>query len=139
MVLIEHIFRFSHELLIHVKLFGTSLEKAIKQASSDFDFHIYNCQLNYISAEQIIHAVEEVRKDMNIPIFVQGGSLLLGDGYQSWDSLMQNVLPVPVCGNVLEGVEFGTPCCYIFTSGTTGNIQQNQNCNLKLKFCIPKK
>ncbi|XP_045156369.2 long-chain fatty acid transport protein 2-like isoform X2 [Mercenaria mercenaria] len=69
--------------------------------------------------DQIFQSVEEVRHDIGqIPIYAHGRDR--GTGYESWDSLMFSTFPVPVCPSVRQGMGFSTPCCYIFTSGTTG-------------------
>lgn len=71
------------------------------------------------SDDKIVHSVEEVRHDIgDIPIYAHGHDR--GPGYESWDSLMMSTMPVPVCPSVRKEMGFSTPCCYIFTSGTTG-------------------
>lgn len=71
------------------------------------------------SDENIVHSVEEIKPELaDIPIFVQGHDSC--SNYESWDSLMLNALPIPVCPSLRQSVEMNTPLCYIFTSGTTG-------------------
>ena len=75
------------------------------------------------TGESILQSVEEVRSDMgDIPVYVHGKNLLLGPGYESWDDLMMKAEPLPVCKAARTGVHFNMPCCYIFTSGTTGRL-----------------
>ncbi|KAH3858043.1 long-chain fatty acid transport protein 2-like isoform X2 [Dreissena polymorpha] len=71
--------------------------------------------------DYILPKVEEVRGQLgDLPLYVQGQNLLLGAGYVAWDELMRTTLPVPMCRSVRAGMTPTTPCCYIFTSGTTG-------------------
>ncbi|XP_045156370.2 long-chain fatty acid transport protein 2-like [Mercenaria mercenaria] len=71
------------------------------------------------SADAIVHSVAEVRQDIrHIPVFVHGRDR--GEGFECWDSLMLDTLPIPVCASVRQGMGVNSPCCYIFTSGTTG-------------------
>ena len=87
---------------------------------SDF-IHMY--MYIFHTGENILHSVEEVRPDLgDIPIYVQGKNLLLGPGYEPWDDLMLRTDPVPVCQTHRAEINMLTPCCYIFTSGTTGLV-----------------
>ncbi|KAL3865944.1 hypothetical protein ACJMK2_043288 [Sinanodonta woodiana] len=70
--------------------------------------------------DEILQAVEDIRSDLkDLPIIVQGASLL-SQGYIRFDELMQQTVPAGVCKGVRTNVTPLTPCCYIFTSGTTG-------------------
>ncbi|KAL3865946.1 hypothetical protein ACJMK2_043290 [Sinanodonta woodiana] len=71
--------------------------------------------------DDLLQAAEEIRLELeDVPIFIQGTSLLQGQSYTSFDELMQHAVPAGVCKAVRAGVHPLTPCCYIFTSGTTG-------------------
>ncbi|KAL3865943.1 hypothetical protein ACJMK2_043287 [Sinanodonta woodiana] len=70
--------------------------------------------------DEILQAVEDIRSDLkDLPIIVQGASLL-SQGYTRFDELMKQTVPAGVCKGVRTNVTPLTPCCYIFTSGTTG-------------------
>lgn len=66
----------------------------------------------------------------DIPIYAHGHDR--GPGYESWDSLMLAAMPIPICPSVRKEMGFSTPCCYIFTSGTTGKIYGEYICLLLL-------
>ncbi|KAL3865941.1 hypothetical protein ACJMK2_043286 [Sinanodonta woodiana] len=70
--------------------------------------------------EQIFHAVEEIKSDLgDLPIYLHG-LVKPGSGYLSWDEAMERALPVPVYIKSRPKLTMTMPCCYIFTSGTTG-------------------
>ncbi|KAJ8303998.1 hypothetical protein KUTeg_017581 [Tegillarca granosa] len=68
--------------------------------------------------EDLFHAIDEIRHDLDIPLYLQGDNI--PDGYKPWDEMMINTLPSEICRNVRAEFHLFTPCCYIFTSGTTG-------------------
>ncbi|XP_060577324.1 long-chain fatty acid transport protein 2-like [Ruditapes philippinarum] len=71
------------------------------------------------AADEIVHSVEEVKQDIGyIPIFIHGHTSC--EWFQSWDDLMQQATHVSIYPSVREEMTPKTPCCYIFTSGTTG-------------------
>ncbi|KAK3585281.1 hypothetical protein CHS0354_040225 [Potamilus streckersoni] len=71
--------------------------------------------------DDLLQAAEEVRSELeDIPIFVQGTSLLQSQSYTRFDELMQQAVPAGVCKAVRAGVHPLMPSCYILTSGTTG-------------------
>ncbi|KAL3865947.1 hypothetical protein ACJMK2_043291 [Sinanodonta woodiana] len=70
--------------------------------------------------DDLRQAVEEIRSELDIPTFFQGPSPLQNQSYTRFDELMQHAVPAGVCKAVRVGVHPLTPCCYIFTSGTTG-------------------
>ncbi|XP_052795945.1 long-chain fatty acid transport protein 2-like [Mya arenaria] len=73
------------------------------------------------AGDYILPKIEEVRGELgDLPIFIQGQPLMVGPAYTSWDDLMLSAHPVPLCRTARAGMDLPTPCCYIFTSGTTG-------------------
>jgi len=73
------------------------------------------------NGSQIVQNVEEIRGELaGIPLYVMGPNLMLGEGYQPWDELMRTTLSVLVCRSLRDKMTMAHPCCYIFTSGTTG-------------------
>ena len=74
-----------------------------------------------LTGESILQSVDEVKADLgDIPIYVHGKNLQLGPGYEPWEDLMLNAAPVSVYKAARADVKPTTPCCFIFTSGTTG-------------------
>lgn len=90
------------------------------KASSDSDLKYRRC---FVSEEELFHAIEEIRSELDIPLYLFGKSnASVPHGYISWDDLMLNAPGAEICKSLRSSYTLVTPCIYIFTSGTTGNI-----------------
>lgn len=71
--------------------------------------------------EELFHAIEEIRSELDIPLYLFGKSnASVPHGYISWDDLMLNAPGAEICKSLRSSYTLVTPCIYIFTSGTTG-------------------
>lgn len=75
--------------------------------------------------DELFHAIEEIRPELDIPLYLYGKSTgSVPEGYISWDDLMLNSLGADISKSLRSSFTMVTPCIYIFTSGTTGNIAE---------------
>lgn len=78
-----------------------------------------------LSEDELFHAVEEIRPELDIPLYLYGKSTAdVPEGYISWDDLMLNSPAADISKSLRSSFTLVTPCIYIFTSGTTGNIMK---------------
>ncbi|KAK3789532.1 hypothetical protein RRG08_004602 [Elysia crispata] len=75
------------------------------------------------SGKELLDAVTDVLPDLGkLPVYVQGVSQQnLPAGITSFDDLMRDTFPIAFSPSVRSGVTLTDTCCFIFTSGTTGN------------------
>ncbi|KAH9520445.1 hypothetical protein Btru_060803 [Bulinus truncatus] len=75
------------------------------------------------SGDILLEAVCDILEYIeNIKVYVQGlGSLPAPSGLNSFDALLLKTLPASVHGVIRKDISLKDTCCYIFTSGTTGN------------------
>lgn len=75
------------------------------------------------SEEDLYRAVEEIRHDLEIPLYVYGSSRSnVPAGFISWDDLMIASSTAEICKTHRHNYNLLTPCANIFSSGTTGKI-----------------
>ncbi|XP_056008270.1 long-chain fatty acid transport protein 2-like isoform X2 [Ostrea edulis] len=71
--------------------------------------------------EDLYRAVEEIRHDLEIPLYVYGSSRSnVPAGFISWDDLMIASSTAEICKTHRHNYNLLTPCANIFSSGTTG-------------------
>lgn len=70
----------------------------------------------------VLHgAIQEIKNNLDIPIFMSGLSPENADSTcQSWDDLMFRSPENDICRTVRDSLTILSPCIYIYTSGTTG-------------------
>ncbi|KAK3789533.1 hypothetical protein RRG08_004603 [Elysia crispata] len=75
------------------------------------------------SGIELLDAVIDVLPNLGkLPVYVQGVSQQnLPVGLTSFDDLMRDAFPLAFSPSVRSGVTLTDTCCFIFTSGTTGN------------------
>ncbi|CAL1544471.1 unnamed protein product [Lymnaea stagnalis] len=73
--------------------------------------------------EAILEGVTNVIDSLgNLKVFVQGlGTKPAPNGLHSFDPLMTTALPTAVCPAIRSNLTLQDICCYVYTSGTTGN------------------
>ena len=80
--------------------------------------------MHFLSGEQLVSAIEEIYDDLKpqgLPVYVQGTSKF-PDKFKSFDELVEQASSEDISNGHRMSLTIRDTVCYVYTSGTTGNM-----------------